>query len=113
MEAILKTLEVVDWKNAQQKLDQQGYAVVENVLSDEDCQEFMEGFENPERYRKNVDMERYRFGKGHYKYFKYPLPDTISKLREHVYPKLVPVANQWMHNLKLDINFPAEAIRTS
>ncbi|SNY95344.1 2OG-Fe(II) oxygenase [Flagellimonas pacifica] len=107
MDVILKKLEDVDWNNAQQTLDQQGYAIVENVLNADDCQEFIEGFENPERYRKNVDMERYRFGKGHYKYFKYPLPDILSKLREHVYPKLVPVANQWMRNLKLDINFPA------
>jgi hypothetical protein len=51
-------------------------------------------------------MERYRFGKGEYKYFDYPLPFTIHALREILYRCLVPVANQWMKSLSLNSVFP-------
>jgi uncharacterized protein len=51
-------------------------------------------------------MERYRFGLGEYKYFDYPLPKIIQTLRDHIYPQLAPVANQWMKLLKIEKQFP-------
>ncbi len=51
-------------------------------------------------------MERYRFGLGEYKYFDYPLPPDIQALREHLYPKLVPIANAWMKDLNMTTFFP-------
>lgn len=53
-------------------------------------------------------MERYRFGIGEYKYFKYPLPHLIQTIRITVYPKLVPIANTWMSVLNLKRYFPEE-----
>src|SRR5690606_12403675 len=50
--------------------------------------------------------ERYRFGLGEYKYFDYPLPKIIQKLRETIYPKLSPIANLWMKVLKIEKSFP-------
>jgi hypothetical protein len=50
-------------------------------------------------------MERYRFGKGQYKYFTYPLPDEIQKMRETMYSILVDVANTWMRQLGIDKEF--------
>jgi hypothetical protein len=52
-------------------------------------------------------MERYRFGSGEYKYYKYPLPPIITDLRENVYPQISPVANKWMAELGIDKQFPA------
>jgi uncharacterized protein len=57
-------------------------------------------------YRNTINMERYRFGKGEYKYFNYPLPLTIQSLRELLYSPLSRLANEWMDKLGLDINFP-------
>jgi hypothetical protein len=51
-------------------------------------------------------MERYRFGLGEYKYYQYPLPGLIQQLREGVYPKLAPIANNWMRVLNIDQHFP-------
>ncbi|MEZ4810172.1 MAG: 2OG-Fe(II) oxygenase [Allomuricauda sp.] len=102
----IKQWDALPWKTAQKELYENGFAVVENVLDDETCEKLIAGFHEPRHYRKTVEMERYRFGKGTYKYFKYPLPPVIAKLRELVYPKLVPVANQWMRDLKKDIVFP-------
>ncbi|WP_190810705.1 2OG-Fe(II) oxygenase [Flagellimonas sp. S3867] len=106
MEIFKEKLATIPWEKITQELNEQGYAIIENVLDDQYCMELIKGFENHKLYRKVVDMERYRFGKGKYKYFKYPLPDVLSGLRKLIYPKLVPIANQWMHNLKNDVIFP-------
>ncbi len=99
-------LDGIIWENVQNEIAQQGYSILENVLDDEDCSKLMDGFTDSTLYRKTVEMERYRFGSGTYKYFKYPLPSLLSQLREDIYPKLVPVANQWMEDLKMDVTFP-------
>ncbi|RDY60103.1 2OG-Fe(II) oxygenase [Flagellimonas nanhaiensis] len=95
-----------DWVSVQKEIYKKGYALVENVLNSNTCDQLIEGFQDSTLYRKTVEMERYRFGSGTYKYFKYPLPETISEIREFVYPKLVPIANQWMKDLKKDVIFP-------
>jgi hypothetical protein len=51
-------------------------------------------------------MKRYRFGSGEYKYFSYPLPAVVQTIRETIYPKLAPIANDWMKVLKIDRKFP-------
>jgi hypothetical protein len=51
-------------------------------------------------------MERHRFGRGEYKYFKYPLPDIVVSLRTTVYPHLVPIANRWNEALRIDARYP-------
>jgi hypothetical protein len=51
-------------------------------------------------------MSRYRFGRGDYKYFNYPLPAIVQQLREHSYPHLVSLANEWNQNLSLAEVFP-------
>ena len=51
-------------------------------------------------------MERYRFGKGVYKYFNYPLPGLLQAIRENVYTYLAPVANEWMKLLGIEQQFP-------
>lgn len=90
----------------QKEISQKGYAVIEDVLSDQECQQLISNFDDTQLYRKTVDMERYRFGAGTYKYFKYPLPKTIQRLREETYPLLAPIANEWMEQLKLDVTYP-------
>ena len=92
----------------QNEISQKGYAVIENVLSNQECEHLISNFDAAHLYRKTVDMERYRFGAGTYKYFKYPLPSVIQRLREKMYPELVPIANQWISQLKLDLVYPKD-----
>jgi len=44
-------------------------------------------------------MERYRFGKGEYRYFAEPFPDAVAGLKQALYPKLLPIARDWWAKL--------------
>src|SRR5260370_31404305 len=57
-------------------------------------------------FRSRIDMQRYRFGRGEYQYFDYPLPPVIAKLRTKLYRLLAPVARDWMAALSLDCDYP-------
>lgn len=99
-------LEQQDWDTCAQELHQKGFAILKNILTPEACQELIQNYETNALYRKTIRMERYRFGQGEYKYFKYPLPDMIQQIRETVYPYLAPIANLWMKVLNSSNHFP-------
>lgn len=107
MERIGTRLAAKDWPSITATLHNNGFAVVKDVLTNEECAALIAGYETEAAYRKTIQMERYRFGRGEYKYFRYPLPELITAFREQVYTEIVPVANQWMHELALETRFPA------
>lgn len=106
MENIKQRIEAIDWPNVSSSMNERGFALVPKLLTDAECDELIKGYDHPDLYRKKVVMERYRFGLGEYKYFKYPLPDLLQILRENVYPPLSTIANAWMNVLKMDTRFP-------
>lgn len=98
--------ESFDYSKIADEMHEKGFAVIPKLLTSEQCNELINEYTNPAIYRKTVVMERYRFGLGEYKYFAYPLPDLIQRIRESIYPKLVPIANTWMKVLNIDTVFP-------
>ena len=106
MQDIATKIASVDWQNITEEMHNRGYSIIPNVLTNKQCEELKENYNNPNAYRKTVVMERYRFGLGEYKYFDYPLPTLIQSIRETVYPKLVPITNTWMKQLNIDKQFP-------
>ena len=91
-----------------ESLNTKGYAVVKRVLSPIDSKNLWSQYQNEELYRSTIDMQRYRFGQGEYKYFNYPLPALIQTLRESDYPTLAIIANDWMTKLELPIRYGSE-----
>ncbi|MEY8831447.1 2OG-Fe(II) oxygenase [Sedimentitalea sp. XS_ASV28] len=51
-------------------------------------------------------MARHGFGKGEYRYFKYPLPDLLGGLRTALWPRLVGIANSWNERMGVDRRYP-------
>jgi hypothetical protein len=51
-------------------------------------------------------MGRHGFGRGEYRYFAYPLPEIVAKLRAAFYPRLTPLANRWNEAMRSDVRFP-------
>src|SRR5882757_611341 len=103
----MKNINSLDWDAAAASLNENSYALIPQVLDIKECHQLSGAYDDPGLYRKTITMERYRFGKGEYKYFSYPLPPLIQTIRETVYPKLVPVANAWMKALNDVRSFPA------
>ncbi|RAW03496.1 2OG-Fe(II) oxygenase [Pseudochryseolinea flava] len=98
----------ISWKHVSRSLDENGYALLKGVLNESTCKEFIAMYNNDTLYRSVIKMERYRFGKGEYKYFNYPLPDALSTMREKFYHQLAPIANGWMKMLSIDTEFPTK-----
>lgn len=88
-------------------LHEGGFVVVPGLLPAGDCRQISAQFAEEERFRSTVHMERFRFGRGTYRYFNYPLPNVIGALRSECYRRLAPVANRWAESLRTEA-FPAE-----
>lgn len=95
-----------DRNAAQTALDRSGFVKIPSVLSEAECEGLKGLYDNTDMFRSTIDMQRYRFGLGEYKYLKYPLPPLIQELRTTFYSALVTVANDWMQHLGLDIRYP-------
>jgi uncharacterized protein len=101
--ARVKTL---DWERVSQDLDAQGSAMIQRLLSPNECQAVAGLYPKDDIFRSRVVMGQHGFGRGEYKYFSYPLPDLIAGLRTTVYPHLVPIANRWNNAMGIDIRYP-------
>jgi hypothetical protein len=99
---------VTDWARLADELDARGHAVLESVLSEEQCRALAALYPRDDSFRSRVVMERHGFGRGEYKYFGYPLPDAIARLRTGIYPQLAPIANRWNEALGIATRFPEE-----
>ena len=98
----------VDSSAIYESLNKQGFARVPRVLSLDQCQMFIDGYEDDDSYRSTINMARYRFGSGQYRYFKYPLQNHLVELRQQSYDFLLPVAKKWAADLKQEVHFPYE-----
>ena len=93
--SIKDLVEAIHWQQVAVDLSQTGFALTCRLLDPAACQSFVGLFNTEERFRSHVVMERYRFGKGDYKYFRYPLPEAVEALRTATYPHLAKIANEW------------------
>lgn len=105
-ESINQRIKNLNWSHHTESLNEKGYAVLPKMLSDEECKQLAASYNDVNLYRSVINMKRYQFGSGEYKYFKYPLPDIITELRQSVYPYLANVANDWMGKLGIQKTFP-------
>jgi len=91
-----------------QGLWDRGYARLGKLLARDECEAIRGLYSNPEQFRSQIEMKRYRFGSGEYQYFRYPLPERIGELRQQLYARLAPVATAWMATLKADVVYPVQ-----
>ncbi|AUG02660.1 proline hydroxylase [Pseudomonas sp. 09C 129] len=99
-------LACLDWASIEQQLDQDGSAVIDNLLSADQCHELGSLYPHSELFRSRVVMARHGFGRGEYQYFAYPLPQRVAELRGQFYPRLVPLANRWNQLMNIPVQYP-------
>jgi hypothetical protein len=85
----------LDWEGIQRSLWDRGWARTPAVLTPQECADLVRLYPEERWFRSRVDMARYRFGEGEYKYFAAPLPPLVAALRIHGYPPLAAIANRW------------------
>lgn len=89
------------------ELDSRGFAVVPSLLDAAACGELRERFDDDGAFRNTIVMERLGYGRGVYRYLRYPLPPLVERLREDLYARLAPVADTWAEALGTDARYPA------
>jgi hypothetical protein len=87
-------VDALAWGELSDQLDARGFAVTAPLLSAAECGELSDLFDGG-HFRSTIDMARYRFGDGRYRYFDHPLPEPIGELRGAFYRHLAPIANRW------------------
>jgi hypothetical protein len=95
------------WDEITRELGERGAALMPGLLTESDCTFLKDLYPVDEKFRSTVVMARHGFGRGEYKYFRYPLPDLIGSLRDALYPRLVPIANAWNASMGIDVRYPA------
>jgi hypothetical protein len=101
-------VDAIDWNRIADDLGEQGCALLETLLTPDECRTISALYADDSRFRSRVIMGRHGFGKGEYKYFAYPLPDLIGSLRSAFYPRLAPIANRWNERMGIGARYPAK-----
>ncbi|MFX1756553.1 2OG-Fe(II) oxygenase [Rhodococcus sp. Q1] len=99
MDSLQSRVDAFAWPELAQELDENGCVLTGPLLSDDECAELAALWDDDARFRTTVDMSRYRYGHGTYKYFGPPVPDTIACLRSAFYRRLLGVARSWAERL--------------
>jgi hypothetical protein len=97
---------MLDWAGVSTHLDDHGWAMVEKLLTADECEAIAGLYDDDGRFRSRVIMARHGFGRGEYKYFTYPLPDIVADLRTATYPRLAPIANRWNESMGIHVRYP-------
>ena len=106
--SVVERMHLRDWQRVAQDLNAHGNAVLEGLLTANECRDLISLYEKDQLFRSRVIMAHHGFGRGEYKYFDYPLPALVTELRTGLYPKLMPVANQWNAAMGVPVHYPED-----
>ncbi|MCW2657827.1 MAG: hypothetical protein JWR06_2020 [Jatrophihabitans sp.] len=95
-----------DWDAIATELDEYGCALTPQLLTPVEARRIAGLYDQDERFRSTIDMVRYRFGAGEYRYFDHPFPEPIEALKQALYPRLLPVARDWWGRLGRETPWP-------
>jgi uncharacterized protein len=106
--SIQERLARLDWEALERSLWDWGWAKTPPLLTAEECADLTALYDDGSRFRSRVDMARFQFGLGEYKYFAEPLPPVVERLRQYAYPPLAAIANRWEAALGGRKRFPPD-----
>ena len=96
----------LEWRRIGEELNAQGNGVLESLLTAEECAALAGLYPDESVFRSRVVMGSHGFGRGEYKYFRYPLPEIVEELRTALYPRLAPIANGWNAAMDIAVRYP-------
>lgn len=95
-----------DWQAIADELDEYGGALLPRLITDAEAADLRGCYDHDPLFRSTVDMRRHRFGAGEYRYFHSPYPEPIERLKQALYPRLLPIARDWWTRLGRDPGWP-------
>lgn len=96
-----------DWPAITDQIDTHGCAVLDGLLTADECRDLAALYSEPQHFRSHIQMARHGFGRGEYRYFRYPLPPLLAGMRSALYPPLARIANRWAGRLDQATRYPA------
>jgi hypothetical protein len=94
-----KRVDSGDWDAITAEVNDFGGALLPRLLTKAEAATIRELYPDDHLFRSTIDMRRYRFGEGEYRYFQQPYPEPIQALKEALYPRLLPIARDWWTKL--------------
>ena len=88
-----------DWEAIAAEVNSLGGALLPALLTPGEAAEIRALYGRPGYFRATIDMARHRFGEGQYRYFKTPYPEPVERLKQALYPRLLPIARDWAAKL--------------
>jgi uncharacterized protein len=106
--AVAERVARLDWTAIAAGLDDLGSALTSAILTADECHTLAALYDDDDRFRSTIDMARYRYGEGEYRYFGHPLPQLVTELRAALWPRLLPIARDWADRLGQPAPWPDE-----
>jgi len=99
-------VEAAEWDTIRSELDSYGCALIGPLLTAKEAADVAALYADDTRFRSTINMSRYRFGAGEYRYFAEPFPEAVIALKQALYPRLLPIARDWWTRLGRDTPWP-------
>jgi hypothetical protein len=94
-----KRVDSGDWDAITAEVNDFGGALLPRLVTKAETEKLRGLYPDDHLFRSTIDMRRYRFGEGEYRYFEQPYPEPIQALKEALYPRLLPIAREWWKKL--------------
>ena len=88
-----------DWDAITTEVNLLGGALLPELLTPAEAEQIRGLYEQAGYFRSTVNMGQHRFGEGEYRYFKTPYPEPVERLKQALYPRLLPIARDWWAKL--------------
>ena len=95
-----------DWEAITAEVNSLGGALLPELLTPGEAEQIRGLYEHAGYFRSTVNMSQHRFGEGEYRYFKTPYPEPIERLKQALYPRLLPIARDWWAKLRRPAPWP-------
>ena len=95
----LQRVDAGDWDAITAEIDEYGGALLPQLLTAGETARVRSWYTDDGLFRSTINMGRHRFGEGEYRYFKSPYPEPVERLKQALYPRLLPIARDWWAKL--------------
>jgi hypothetical protein len=102
----MNAVDHADWTRITSQVNELGCALTPQLMTAAECDAVAKLYDSDEHFRSTIDMTRYRFGEGEYRYFRRPFPEPIEPLKQALYPRLLPIARDWYGKLGRSAPWP-------